>query len=88
MVLNVGTAKGTAGNSFYGLAIAGTVLAMAYSIGKFSGGVYNPAVAVGLSIQKSLCWSQIWIYLVGNFVGAALAAVLFNMYNKEKQMDI
>src|SRR5205085_268696 len=29
VVLNVATAKGTAGNSFYGLAIGGTVLAMA-----------------------------------------------------------
>ncbi len=88
VVLNVATAKGTAGNSFYGLAIAGTVLAMAYAIGRFSGGVYNPSVAVGLSIQKSLCWSQIWIYLVSNFAGAALAALVFNLFNKGKQMDI
>ena len=83
VVLNVATAKGTAGNSFYGIAIAGTVLAMASTIGKFSGGAYNPAVAIGLSIQKSFCWSQIWIYLVGAFAGAALAAIVFNMNNPE-----
>src|SRR5690349_10389734 len=47
VVLNVATAKGTAGNSFYGIAIAGTVLAMATVIGKYSGGAYNPAVAIG-----------------------------------------
>ncbi len=83
VVLNVATAKGTAGNSFYGLAIGGTVLAMALTIGQFSGGAYNPAVAVGLSLQKALCWGQIWIYLVGCFGGAVLAALVFKLNNPE-----
>jgi aquaporin Z len=83
VVLNVATAKGTAGNSFYGIAIGGTVLAMATVIGKFSGGAYNPAVAVGLSIQKTFCWPQIWIYIVGCFAGAALAAIIFRMNNPD-----
>lgn len=83
VVLNVATAKGTAGNSFYGIAIGGTVLAMATVIGKFSGGAYNPAVAVGLSIQKTFCWSQIWIYLVGAFAGAAVAAFVFKFNNPD-----
>ena len=83
VVLNVATAKGTAGNSFYGIAIGGTVLAMATVIGKFSGGAYNPAVAVGLSIQKTFCWPQIWIYIVGCFGGAALAALVFRINNPE-----
>lgn len=83
VVLNVATAKGTAGNSYYGLAIGGTVLAMALTIGQYSGGAYNPAVAVGLSLQKALCWSQIWIYLVGCFGGAILAALVFKMNNAD-----
>jgi aquaporin Z len=83
VVLNVATAKGTAGNSFYGIAIAGTVLAMATVIGKFSGGAYNPAVAVGLSIQKTFCWSQLWIYVAGCFSGAVLAALVFKMNNPD-----
>lgn len=83
VVLSVATAKGTAGNSFYGLAIGGTVLAMATVIGKFSGGAYNPAVAIGLSIQKTLCWSQIWIYLVGSMSGATLAAIAFKKINPD-----
>lgn len=81
VILNVATAKGTAGNNYYGLAIAGTVLAMATVIGKFSGGAYNPAVAIGLSIQKTLCWSQIWIYMAGSIGGAALAAIVFKTIN-------
>jgi aquaporin Z len=83
VVLNVATAKGTGGNSFYGLAIGGTVLAMATVLGKFSGGAYNPAVAVGLSIQKTFCWSQIWIYLVASLVGAAVAAFVFKFNNPD-----
>ena len=83
VVLNVATTKGTSGNSFYGIAIAGTVLAMAMVLGKFSGGVFNPAVAVGLSIQGALCWSQIWIYLVACMGGGGLAALVFNYINKE-----
>ena len=83
VVLNVATAKGTAGNSFYGIAIGGTVLAMATVIGKYSGGAYNPAVAVGLLIQKTFCVSQIWIYAIGCFGGAALAALVFRMNNPD-----
>ena len=54
---------------------------MATVLGKFSGGAFNPAVAIGLNIQGSMCWSQIWIYLVGSFGGGTLAAVVFNFIN-------
>lgn len=81
VILNVGTAKATAGNSFFGLAIAGTVMAMAYTIGKYSGGGYNPAVFLGLGIQKTFCWDHWWIYLVGSFGGASLAAIVFSFCN-------
>lgn len=81
VVLNVATTTGTKGNSFYGIAIAGTVLAMALTVGQFSGGAFNPAVALGLSIQKTFCWSQIWIYILATFVGGALAAIVFNYIN-------
>jgi aquaporin Z len=83
VVLNVATAKSTAGNSYYGIAIAGTVWAMATVLGKYSGGVYNPAVAVGLMFQKSLCWSQLYIYLIATFAGAAVAGVMFKVCNPD-----
>jgi len=53
VVLNVATAKATAGNSFYGLAIGFTVLIGAFSVGNISGGAFNPAVAVGISVLGS-----------------------------------
>jgi aquaporin Z len=82
-VLNVATAKATSGNSFYGLAIGGTVLAMATVLGKFSGGAFNPAVAIGLCITKAICWQNIWIYIVSCLGGGALAAILFSLNNPE-----
>lgn len=77
VVLNVATASGTAGNSFYGLAIGFTVMAGAYSVGSISGGAFNPAVAVGISLMGAVTWSAIWIFLVANFAGGALAALAF-----------
>ena len=83
VVLNVATAKATAGNSYFGLAIGFTVTAMAYTLGSFSGGAFNPSVRVGVSIMKLVVWSDIWIYLVGCFGGAILAAIVFNFNNQD-----
>jgi aquaporin Z len=77
VVLNVATARGTAGNSFYGLAIGFTVLAGAYAVGGISGGAFNPAVAVALTIWGVSAAANLWIYLVANLLGGAVAAVLF-----------
>ena len=70
-MLNVATAKGTSGNPTYGLAIGFTVLAGAYSVGAISGGAFNPAVAVGITIMGLSSVANIWIYLVANFAGGA-----------------
>jgi aquaporin Z len=81
VVLNVATAKGTDGNSFYGLAIGFTVLAGAYAVGGISGGAFNPAVAIGLCTLGVVAWGSIWIYLVAGFAGGAAAAVVFKAAN-------
>jgi len=83
VVLNTATAKGTTGNMFYGLAIGFTVLAMAHALGGISGGAFNPAVAIGISFMHLASWSDIWIYFVGCFGGAALAAIVFRINNPE-----
>jgi aquaporin Z len=81
VVLNVATAKGTVGNSFYGLAIGMTVMAGAFAVGDISGGAFNPAVALGITIMGLSAWSNIWIYLVANFLGAILAVLAFKTIN-------
>jgi aquaporin Z len=83
VVLNVATAKANAGNSYFGLAIGFTVMAMAFCFGDYSGGAFNPAVAVGATVMKAFAWKNIWIYLIGCFGGGALAAVVFKLNNPE-----
>ena len=87
VVLNVATAKGTSGNSFYGLAIGFTVLTGAFSVGSISGGAFNPAVAVGISVLGLSSWANIWIYLGAEFAGAAVAAGAFKALNPAERED-
>ena len=51
VVLNTATAEGTSGNSFYGLAIGMTVMTGAFAVGDISGGAFNPAVALGITVM-------------------------------------
>ncbi len=81
VVLHTATAKGTSGNSNYGLAIGFTVTAMAYALGGISGGAFNPAVAVGISVAEMASWGDIWVFLVGNLLAGAVAAFLFKFVN-------
>lgn len=83
VVLNVATAKGTSGNSFYGLAIGMTVMTGAFAVGGISGGAFNPAVAVGISVMGISKWANLWIYLVANFAGGTLAAFTFKTINPQ-----
>jgi len=78
VVLNVATARATSGNSYFGLAIGGTVMVGAFAVGNISGGAFNPAVAVGLALMNVVRPADLWIYLVANLAGGAAAAVLFN----------
>src|SRR5882757_5566959 len=88
VVLNTATAKGTSGNSFYGLAIGFTVLVGAFSVGNISGGALNPAVAVGISVMGVSSWTNLWIYLVADFAGAAVAAGAFKAVSPADREDV
>ena len=77
VVLHVATARGTDGNSFYGLAIGFTVVAGAFAVGGISGGAFNPAIALGAMVTGLFEWSNIWIYFLADFLGAAVAAYAF-----------
>ena len=81
VILNVATAARTTGNSFYGLAIGFSVIACVYAFGGISGGAFNPAVALGITMAGYSSWSSIWVFIVANFVGGALAAFLFQYVN-------
>ncbi|HYC70242.1 MAG TPA: aquaporin [Opitutaceae bacterium] len=81
VILNVATAKGTTGNSFYGAAIAFTVLAGALCVGGISSAVFNPAVAIGACTMGLISWGSIWIYFVANCAGGWAAASVFKVVN-------
>jgi aquaporin Z len=77
VVLNVATAPIAAGNSYFGLAIGFTVLAGAYAVGGVSGGVFNPAVALGGTVMNIFAWQNIWLYLLAELAAAVAAAAVF-----------
>lgn len=85
VVLNTATAKATANNSYFGLAIGMTVMAGAYAGGGVSGGAYNPAVATGPILMQTFAGGggieNLWMYLVGQVAGGAAAAGVFKLQN-------
>lgn len=83
VILNVAFAKATSGNSFYGLAIGLTVTAMAFAFGGISGAVFNPAVALGVTVMHLEKAANLWVYLVANFGAAVLAAAAFKFINPD-----
>jgi aquaporin Z len=81
VVLNVATAKDTAGNSFYGLAIGFTVMIGAVAVGGISGGAFNPAVGFGVVAMGLEKVHQLGVYLVAELAGGAVAALTFKAVN-------
>lgn len=77
VILNVATAKGTSGNSFYGLAIGFTVMAAAFSVGAVSSAALNPAVVLALGLMNLVAWTDLWVLLAGSILGAVVAAGVF-----------
>jgi len=64
------------GIGFLGVAFAFglTVLTMAYAVGGISGGHFNPAVSVGLSVAGKFSASNLAPYIVAQVLGAIVAA--------------
>jgi aquaporin Z len=76
VIFNVAFSKATQGNSFYGLAIGFTIAAAVAVGGPISGGAYNPAVGIAATVGAVLFgnggWSDLWIYIAGPLIGAAI----------------
>jgi len=91
VVLNVATTQSTYGNNYYGLAIGATVMAGAFAMGPISGAAFNPAVAIGLILMDTVkggsSMSNILIYLIGPFAGAAVAAIVFRITNPAEFLE-
>jgi len=81
VVLNVATSKDQPNNQFFGLAIGFTVGAGAFAVGAVSNAAFNPAVTFGAMLMGLINWSDLWIYLIAQALGAAVAAVVFRYLN-------
>ena len=81
VMLNVATSKDHPDNSFYGLAIGGTVLAGILLLGPLSGAAFNPAVALGVTFANLSAWANLWAYVVAQVVGGVLAGFAFKALN-------
>jgi len=81
VVLNVATAKGTSGNSFYGLAIGMTVMTGAVAVGGVSGGAFNPAVGLGVFTMGLESAKQLGLYLGSDLAGGLVAALAYKAVN-------
>ena len=52
------------------------VMSMIYAFGDISGAHFNPAVTFGFAYAKKFPWKEVPKYMVAQFIGAALAALV------------
>jgi aquaporin Z len=83
VVLNVATSKDHPNNSFYGLGIGFTVVTGAIAVGAISGGVFNPAVAIGGAAIGLFAWATLWTYLLAQIIAGAAAGLAFLTLNPD-----
>lgn len=88
VVLNVATTKQTEGNSYFGFAIGFTVFVGALAVGPISGGAFNPAVALGITILQLSAWTNLWIFFVANLLGGFFAASIVNAAHRDEDSTI
>ncbi len=80
LVFTVGmTVKSPDASALAPLAIGSALMIMVYAGGHFSGGHYNPAVTLGVTLRGKATWAEAIPYMVVQIVGGlgAALAVLF-----------
>ncbi|OGG17006.1 hypothetical protein A3D77_03715 [Candidatus Gottesmanbacteria bacterium RIFCSPHIGHO2_02_FULL_39_11] len=86
VVLHVATSPKTKDNQYYGLAIGLTLMAGAFAGGNISGGVYNPAIAVGailVDMRITSYWLLLILYVASPLIGGVLAGYAYSLTQKE-----
>jgi aquaporin Z len=79
-------------NTFYGMALGGVVVAGAYGAGPISGGMFNPAITLGIATsdiffegrveQELLAWCACFLFF--ELLGGIIAAFLFYVVRPEE----
>lgn len=85
VVLSTATSKSVEGNSFYGFAIGGTVLAGIVAVGgMISLAAFNPAVAISLGILSLAAWQYVALTVVANLVAGVTAAYFYKFVSCDR----
>lgn len=79
VLLSVTSHAPVSGNSYYGLAIGFTLMAMSYAMNRVSGGIFNPAIVFGGAVAGMFGWDDLLVYLIGQILGAAAAATAIQL---------
>jgi aquaporin Z len=87
VIFNVADHPKTEKNQYFGLAIGGTVMAGAIALGKATGGVFNPAVALGAAFAEPTVRDYsipTWNYLLAHAIAAVFACLIFSFQRRVK----
>ncbi|MBP2098996.1 MIP/aquaporin family protein [Enterococcus rivorum] len=94
MLVFFGTATAVLGNGMEGIGTTGialafglSIVAAAYSIGTVSGAHLNPAVSVGMWLNKRISTMELVYYVVGQIVGGFLASFSLLAILKTASLD-
>ncbi|CAM38692.1 putative aquaporin 9 [Leishmania braziliensis MHOM/BR/75/M2904] len=80
-------------NDFYGFAIGMMLMAAGFSVGGFTGGAFNPAVATGT--QLVLCLYNncdplfyVWVYWIAPIGGAVIASIVYQLLDAHERVPV
>lgn len=74
-------------NGYFGAAIGLTLMACLYTFGSVSGGAFNPALSIANCIGEVFTWEKLWIYLLGQLLGAAVAAIIYRFLQQKGEEE-
>jgi len=75
LLVFIGAGSGATNAGLVGVALAHGIALMViiYAFGSISGAHVNPAVTIGLALTGKVKWDRAVVYLIAQFIGAALA---------------
>jgi len=90
VVLNVITGEKFRGSHIFGFAIGFTFPALVALGGPISGGLFNPAIAIGSMIfgafkGMNIMWPHLMVFVVSQLLGAFLAATAFRYFVLDRE---
>lgn len=73
-------------NQYFGIAIGAVILGAGVALGGVTGGVVNPALAIGFWLVGVIHPTDLWHYIASEFLGAYLAVLLFYIAVPEERI--